>query len=375
MRASPTMDFFATAAKGTEPALRDELRALRLRGVRADRGGVHFSGALRDGFRACLWSRVAVRVLTPLARFAARTGDELYEGVASVDWSPYLDPQRTLVVSSACKSSALTHTQYIAQRTKDAIVDRLRARDGARPSVDRADPDVHVFLHLVKDEATVYLDLAGEPLHRRGWRTAAREAPLKETLAAAVLLLAGYDGTTPLLDPMCGAGTLLIEGALLARGVAPGSFRERFGFERWKSHGDAEAREIRVLRDEARESVRAEGPEIFGSDIDPDALAVTRENAARASVLVRLSTRSLDDCHPPIDTGTLVTNPPYGVRIHGEGDVPADLGALVDRLAGFRVGILAGGPELVRHVRRRAEKALVLYNGDIECRLVRYAPE
>ena len=368
------MEFFATAAKGTEPALRDELRALRFRGVRADRGGVHFAGELRDGFRACLWSRVAVRILTPLARFPAPTGDALYEGASTIDWSPYLDAQRTLVVSSACKSSALTHTQFVAQRTKDAIVDRLRARDGARPSVDRDDADVHVFVHLVRDEACVYLDLAGEPLHRRGWRASAREAPLKETLAAAVLLLSGYDGSTDLLDPMCGAGTLVIEGAMIARRIAPGSFRARFGCERWKSHGDGEARELRVLRQEARDGVRPDGPEIFGSDIDPDAIAVTAENAARAGVTLRLAERSLDDCHPPIDEGTLVTNPPYGVRIHGEGDVPRDLAGLVDRLAGFRVGLLAGGPDLVRHVRRRAEKALVLYNGDLECRLVRYAP-
>jgi putative N6-adenine-specific DNA methylase len=207
---------FATAAKGTEAALRDELIELGFRGVRADRGGVHFDGPRREGYRACLWSRIAVRVLEPVTSFDCAGQAALYEGVAAHDFSDVLSPSHTLAVSAASRSSELSHTQYVAQRTKDAIVDRLRERFGERPDVERADPDVHVFVHLADDFATVYLDHAGAPLHQRGYRKGLAEAPLKETLAAAVLRLAGFEAEGPALDPMCGSGTVAIEAALLA---------------------------------------------------------------------------------------------------------------------------------------------------------------
>src|SRR4051812_25536897 len=175
----PEPRLFATAARGTEGALRDELRELGFQGVRADRGGVHFAGELAEGARACLELRTALRVLWRLDTFAAPSGEALYQGIAELDWAPYLSPQHTLAVRAVCRDSALTHSQFIAQKTKDAVVDQLRARWGARPSVDLGDPDLALFVHLVRDQASVYLDLAGESLHRRGYRTRAGEAPLK----------------------------------------------------------------------------------------------------------------------------------------------------------------------------------------------------
>jgi len=198
------LPFFATAAKGTEGALRDELRELRIPGVRADRGGVHFGRTWEDAWLACLHSRIAMRILAEVARFPAPSGESLYQGVRAVDWSAWLSPRHTLAVTANCRSGALTHTGFIAQKTKDAIVDPLRDRFGDRPSVDRKDPDLHVFVHLVRDEAVVYLDLAGESLHRRGYRSEHGEAPLKDTLAAAMLRLCGWDRASPLVDPMCG---------------------------------------------------------------------------------------------------------------------------------------------------------------------------
>ncbi len=167
----PPLPFFATAAKGTEGALRDELRELRLPGVRADRGGVHFAGDWPDAWRVCLHSRIALRVLAQVTRFPAPDERALYGGVRSVDWRPFLTPERTLAVSAVCRDSCLTHTGFLAQKTKDAVVDQMRGRLGSRPDVDRKDPDVSLFLHLRQDVATLYLDLAGESLHRRGWRT------------------------------------------------------------------------------------------------------------------------------------------------------------------------------------------------------------
>jgi putative N6-adenine-specific DNA methylase len=348
------MELFATAAKGTEPALRDELRELRFRGVRAARGGVHFSGPLDEGMRACIELRTAVRVLTELAAFDAPTGEALYEGAAGIDWAPYLSPAHTLAVRAACRSSALTHTQFIAQKTKDALVDQLRRRFGSRPSVDRDDPDVALFVHLVHDRATVYADLSGGALHRRGYRAQAVEAPLKETLAAAILRLAGWDRARPLIDPMCGSGTLALEAALWARDIAPGlSAGRRFGFERWACHDPPAARRA----------------------ADPAAVEIARANARTAGVQIDARRRPLRDLAPTSPPGQVVVNPPYGERLEVPAELYGELAAALGRLGGHRAAILAGTPEIERAMRSARiplERSLVVYNGPIECRLLSY---
>ncbi|HSO00575.1 MAG TPA: THUMP domain-containing protein [Candidatus Nanopelagicales bacterium] len=379
------MDFFATAAKGTEPAIRDELRELRFRGIRADRGGVHFHGPLDDGFRACLELRCAQRVLGELARFQAPTGDALYEGVTRIDWTPFLDPSRTLAVRAACKSSALTHTQFIAQKTKDAIVDQLRRKHGARPSVDRDDPDVGIFVHLARDQATVYIDLSGDSLHRRGWRGQAVEAPLKETLAAAILRLSAWDRARPLLDPMCGSGTFAIEGALWAQDIAPGLLGERegeprvFGFERWGCHDETAARRIDELRDRARARIKRQAPLILASDADPRAVEIARANVKAAGVRVDVRQARVQDLKPTQPPGHVVINPPYGERLPGSQELYRDMARALRRLAGHRVAVLAGAPEIERAMeqrlpepRARLDRSLAVWNGAIECRLLTY---
>jgi putative N6-adenine-specific DNA methylase len=363
---------FATAARGTEGAVRDELRELGFRGVRADRGGVHFGRSLDEGFRAALEMRCAIRILQRVAAFEAPDEGALYEGVRAVDWRPWLTPKHTLAVRAFCRDSRLTHSQFIAQKTKDGVVDQLRAVLGARPSVDLDDPDVTLFVHLVRDHATVYLDLSGGSLHRRGWRARALDAPLKESLAAAILRLSGWDRERPLVDPMCGSGTIAIEAALWARRVAPGLARERFGFERWACHDEAAARRMAELREAARAKIRKECPPIRGCDIDLGALSIARENAAAAGVTVSFRRASVRDLAPTTPPGVVVTNPPYGERLEVPEEVFFDLGRAVGRLSGHRVAILAGAPSVVQHIRVRPEKSLVVYNGDIECRLITY---
>lgn len=363
------MRFFAAAAKGTEGALRDELRELGLQKVRADRGGVHFEGPLADGFRACFESRIAMRVQTPLASFEAPSGDALYEGVRGVDWSPWLTERHTLAVSASCRSSALTHTQFIAQRTKDAIVDQLRERHGARPSVDLEDPDVRIFVHLVDDQATVYLDLSGDPLYQRGYRVAGVEAPLKETLAAAVLRLSGWDRRAPLVDPMCGSGTFILEAALWAANVPAGALRARFGFERWASHGLEERRAMAWMRVEARERKPPPAPFLLGSDLDERSVEIARESAAKAGVRASWFHRPLSELRPLRQPGWLVTNPPYGQRLALQPGLVAELGTVARTLRGSRVVVLAAGEEWARVFPFRPEQAWTLYNGDIACRL------
>src|SRR5262245_45600845 len=317
------MRFFATAAKGTEPALRDELRELRFGGVRADRGGVHFDGDENEAWRACLWSRVAIRVLSPLATFPVPDERAYYEAVHAVELDHVLTPKQTLVVSSACRSSRITHTEYLNQLTKDAVVDRIRERHGARPSVDKQDPDVHLFVHLVKDEATLYLDLAGEPLHRRGYRARSAEAPLKESLAAAVLRYSGWDRESPFVDPMCGSGTLAVEAALWAKNVAPGLSRHRFGFERWASFDDGAKKAMAALRESARSAVRDANPPVFGRDASERALTQARTAARNAKVEVSLEVGPLGDFEGAA-AGAVVSNPPYGKRLERALDLPRE---------------------------------------------------
>ncbi len=367
------MKFFATAAKGTEPALRDELRELQLPGVRADRGGVHFEGEAIAAYRACLWSRVALRVLSPLATFEAPDEAGVYEGVHAVDLDAVLDPTRTLVVTAACRSSRLTHSGYLCQLTKDAVVDRIRTRRGARPSVDKRDADVHLFLHLAKDVGTLYLDFAGHSLHERGLRMPGAEAPLRETLAAAVVRYSGWDRESPFVDPACGSGTLLLEAGLWARRVAPGLSREHFGFERWVGFGDAERRRLDELKAEARALERPSAPPLIGRDVAEDALALARQSARRANVSLRLEVGALGDAEIA-DAGAVVANPPYGRRLARPAELGRDLARLVDRHAQAHVALLLAEDQPLARTRRRPEPPRSLFNGDIPCVLRTWSP-
>jgi putative N6-adenine-specific DNA methylase len=366
--------FFATAAKGTEGALRDELRELRLPAVKAERGGVRFGGTLVDAYRACIGSRIAVRVLQEVGRFPCTDGDTLYAGVReSYQWAEVLDVRRTLAVTSAVKNSKLTHSAFVAQRTKDAVVDQLREKLGARPDVDKSDPDVAIFVHLVKDEATVYLDVSGDSLHRRGWRAKGRDAPLKETLAASILRLAGWDRARPLADPMCGSGTLAIEGAQWARRIAPGLARECFGGERWVSHDATAANELDAVREAFRASIlpARDAPEILAADLDARAVAQTKENARLAGVPeIHVVQQDISALGPAEPAGHIVVNPPYGIRL-AAGDALIEQMAYTFRtLPGHRVSAICADDELARALRPlRPSQEHALWNGDLECRL------
>src|SRR6266568_1930697 len=324
------MHFFATCAKGTEGALRRELVALKLRHVKGDRGGVTFDGELAAGMRACLHSRVAMRVLLELSRFPAADNAQLYDGVRALDWSAWLTARTTLAVEATVRDSAITHSGFAALKVKDAVVDALRDRLGARPDVDPKDPDVSIVLHLAGDQATLSLDLAGEPLHKRGYRAGMTPAPLKETLAAAMLALGGVERERPFIDPMCGSGTLAIEQALAARGLAPGLSRP-FGFQRWPAYrGQLQSLWDR-MKEEARHSAlpRAPAP-IVARDLFTKALDAARRNAAAAGVLEDIR----------FEKGDVRTSPAGGSR-DGEGDRPPPANA---RRVGERGGKTAAPP-------------------------------
>ncbi len=373
--------FFATAPKGMEPLLADELTAMGAANVQVARAGVSFEGDLSQAYRACLWSRTASRVLLPLATFSAPDADALYKGIKSIDWSRHLEPSGTLAVDFSSTESAISHTHFGALKAKDAIVDQFRERTGQRPSVERQEPDVRVNVYVNRDQASVSIDLSGESLHRRGWRQTGTEAPLKENLADAVLLLAQWPRRAkegqPLLDPMCGSGSLPIEAALIALDVAPGLARRHYGFLRWKGHRPelwgpllAEARQ----RD-GRGKVKL--PPIVGYDLDPRAVRIALGNAERAGLqgVVHFEKRELGEADPVGDKpGILVANPPYGERL-GEVELLAPLyrrigDSLKQRFPHWTGYVLTGNLELSKEIGLRATRRHVLFNGAIECRLL-----
>ena len=379
------MRFFATCAKGTEGALRKELSALRLPAVRGDRGGVSFEGRLEAGMRACLQSRTAMRVLLELARFPAPSAEALYEGARTVAWDEWLTVRTTLAVEATVTSSAITHSGFAALKVKDAAVDALRDKLGARPDVDAKDPDVRIVLHLARDEAALSLDLAGEPLHRRGYRALSTDAPLKETLAAAILALGGVDPEAPFVDPMAGSGTLAIEHALRARRIAPGLSRA-FGFQRWPMYRGGPQSAWDRMKVEAREAIlpRAPAP-VLARDMHTKAIEAARRNVVAAGVAEDVAIERADarDLAPIAERGFIVTNPPYGERLmSGEEDPRVQqkklagfyrgLAEMLDRHSGWTAVLLSGNPLLERAIRLRAEVDHRLWNGPLEAHLLKY---
>ncbi len=378
------LDFFATCPKGIELLLADELRSLGAEAVRETRAGVSFAGTLATAYRACLWSRLANRVLLPLARVPASSPEALYAGVQTIAWQDHLAPDGTLAVDFTTSQSAITHSHYGALKVKDAIVDQMRDAHGIRPSVDTEKPDVRINIYLLRDEATISVDLSGESLHRRGYRAQAMEAPLKENLAAAILLraqwpvLAGAGG--PLVDLMCGSGTLLIEAAFIAADIAPGLRRTYFGFHQWRQHDQSLWTKLLAEANTRREAGLAQLPPIHGYDHDPRAIRAAKENIVGADLANRISVtlRPLSECAPETElpVGLVVVNPPYGERLGEASELPAlyaDLGnALKNCYTGWRAAVFTGNPELGKHMGIRAHRMHVLYNGAIECKLLHF---
>jgi 23S rRNA (guanine2445-N2)-methyltransferase / 23S rRNA (guanine2069-N7)-methyltransferase len=316
------MQFFASCPPGVADLTAAEMRAAGATQTSEFKLGVQFEGTLETAYRACLWSRTASRILLPLATFAAPDADALYQGVKQIDWSSHIGPRATLAVEFAGAAPGITHTHFGALKTKDAIVDRLREQSGERPSIEVERPSVRVDVRLDRERVTVSLDLSGESLHRRAYRARGVAAPLKENLAAAILMRSGWpamaEAGAALLDPLCGSGTLVIEAALMARDVAPGSLRSYFGFLGWAGHDRAlwsrlldEARERREAQSAAKLALR-------GFDRDAHAVRAAIENVERAKLrgVVHIERRELHELTNDLGpVGLLVTNPPYGERI------------------------------------------------------------
>ncbi len=352
---------------------------LRIGSPKGDTGGVWFEGPIAMALGVCLHARVAVRVLMELATFDTADADSLYRGARGVAWTDWLTQKTTLAVHASVRdNAALTHSGFAALKVKDAVVDALRDKLGARPDVAPKDPDVSIVLHVAGSRAGLFLDLAGEALHRRGYRVAMTDAPLKETLAAAVLSLGGVALDLPFVDPMAGSGTLAIEQAMAARGIAPG-LRRRFGFQPWPIYaGDLQTTWTRL---HAEATARAAAPPsdlppIIAADADRAAVDAARRNATAAGVADAITFQVADVAAlaPPGPPGTICTNPPYGERL-----AERDLGALYRRIAvafarlpGWAVVMLSGNPLLGHEMGTKPRISHRLYNGPLEVRLFRW---
>jgi len=374
--------WIATAPVGAASVLAEELAQFGAEDIRERSHDVKFQGTLEVGYRACLWSRTATRVYLSLGSIDATSSKSVYEAVKRIDWREHVAPGATLACDCSGGNESIRHTIYGSQLLKDAVCDNLRESTGERPNIKPERPDVLLHLHVEGPTALVSLDFSGESLHRRGYRSEGGRAPLKENVAAAVLLRAGWpqiaNAGGTLLDPMCGSGTFLTEGALIAADAAPAIDREYFGFLKWHGH-DAELWARLRAEALARRSARVARRCIVGSDIDSEAVRMAIANADQAGVAewLHVEKRALSDVpRPRGETGLIVANPPYGERIGAESGLPelySELGAVLrDRFQGWQAAILTGNPPLARNLGIYAKRTHRVFNGTIECRLLRF---
>jgi 23S rRNA (guanine2445-N2)-methyltransferase / 23S rRNA (guanine2069-N7)-methyltransferase len=376
------LDWLATCPKGMEQLLSDELLALGATEVKQTVAAVHFQGELKIAYKACLWSRIANRVLMPLASFRLDTVEDLYENAVEIPWEDHLLAQNSIAIDFIGTSKLIDNSMYGAQLLKDAIVDRIRRIEGGRPSVDAKSPDIRIQARLHKGQVAVSLDISGESLHRRGYRTGQGSAPLKENLACAILLRSGWPAIAKqggaLIDPMCGSGTILIEAALMAADIAPALNRETFGFTHWLKH-DEPLWET-VLAD--AEQRKTQGLENFDLDIrgydgNSRMLDVTVANIENAGLdeHIRIAHKPLDQFgKATAETGLLVTNPPYGARM-GEVEqlIPLyeKLGVVLQKnFTEWRAAIYTGNLDLARELDLSPSKQYSLFNGSIACKVL-----
>ncbi|MFC3607078.1 bifunctional 23S rRNA (guanine(2069)-N(7))-methyltransferase RlmK/23S rRNA (guanine(2445)-N(2))-methyltransferase RlmL [Stutzerimonas tarimensis] len=384
-----TLQLILTCPKGLESLLRDEAAALGLQESREHPAAVSGVADLEVGYRLCLWSRLANRVLLVLSRFPVDSPDALYAGVAAIDWHDHLDSRGTLAVEFSGQGAGIDNTHFGALKVKDAIVDSLRDENGGRPGIDKLNPDVRIHVRIDRGEAVVSLDLSGHSLHQRGYRLQQGAAPLKENLAAAVLIRAGWPAIAAqggaLTDPMCGVGTFLVEAALMAADIAPNLRRERWGFSGWLGHVPAVwSRLLFEAQARAAAGLAKEPLWIRGYEADPRLIQPARNNIERAGLAewVRVYQGELATFEPRTDRnqkGLVICNPPYGERLGDEASLLYLYQHLGERLRqaclGWQAAVFTGAPELGKRMGLRSHKQYAMWNGALPCKLLLFRVE
>jgi putative N6-adenine-specific DNA methylase len=370
-------EFFASTPKGLVEVLEKELLDLNLKVLERTAGGVFFEANWEGAYKANLHSRVASRILKPVLDFTAYQPEELYSQIQRHDFTKYIKPHQTIAIDATVKECKMHDQRFVAMKVKDAIVDQFRAKAGVRPDVDNIQADLRIHVRAMKNHFMVALDLSGDSLFKRGYRRDVGEAPLKENLAAGLLMLTEWDRKTPLVDFMCGSGTFLIEGAMMALNIAPGLERTRFGFQNWLNY---EEDVWQKLVEEAMDNELSDLDfKLYGYDIDRKIITVAKENAKRAGVdhVIEFKREPVATVEPPAPNGVAVVNPPYGARIGDEDnlrDVYRDLGfTLKHRFKGWDCWILSGNKDLIMDLKLKSTRKHFVFNGNIECRWLKYS--
>ncbi len=380
----PTYSLFATTPKAMETILSDELQTLGINNIKATLAGVAFQGNLETAYRACLWSRTANRILLVLSSFEVKSQQDLYDGVQKIDWFEHINPEDSFAVSFSAKNSeAINNTHFGALKVKDAIVDQMREKFQTRPSINTEQPNIRINVYLNGEIAQLSLDLSGASLHRRGYRDVNIKAPMKENLAAAMLLRSGWPQIAKqqgsLIDPMCGSGTLLLEGAMIAADYAPGLLRDYFGFTGWKKHDAQCWKKLRAEAEQRKKVGLEKLPVIVGFDQNRHTVNTALAHIANAGLQhkIHVERRDIEDAEPADSwkPGLLICNPPYGERL-GDEQETAELykkfgDSLKAHFIGWKAAMIISNPELGFRLGIRSQKPITLFNGALECKLLR----
>ncbi|NUN04872.1 MAG: RNA methyltransferase [Bdellovibrio sp.] len=370
-------EFFASTARGLVEPLEKELKDLGLKVTDKYIGGVFFESNWEGCYKANLHSRLASRILKPVLDFTAYQPEELYNQILRHDFTKYIKPTQTISIDASVTESMMRDQRYVAMKVKDAIVDQFRDKFGVRPDVDNENPSLRIHVRAIKNQFNVAIDTSGDSLFKRGYRKEVGEAPLKENLAAGLIMVTEWDKQSPLVDFMCGSGTFLIEAAMMAKNIAPGISRKRFGFQNWLNY-EPEAWD-KVVQ-EAMDAEIEELPfKFYGFDIDRKVLNNAKDNAKRAGVddVIEFKKEPVATVEPPVEKGMIIINPPYGARIGDEDnlrDVYRDLSfTLKHRFKGWDAWILSGNKELIADLKLKSTRKHFVFNGNIECRFLKYS--
>ncbi|MFP4058955.1 MAG: THUMP domain-containing class I SAM-dependent RNA methyltransferase [Bacteroidota bacterium] len=368
-------DMVARTFQGLETILAAELEQLKVENIRIRKRAVQFTGDSKALYKTNYCCRTALNILVPIHEFTATGPETLYNYLLKFQWDQFMDIKKSFLVKVTINSKYFKHSQYVVHKIKDAISDYFTRKTMLRPSVDRINPDIVFNLHVSHDKCTLSLDSSGEPLFKRGYRVESGEAPLNEILAAGMVLISGWDGTGDLFDLMCGSGTILAEAGLIGMNVAPGSFRQNFGFMKWK---DYDPDQFDIIKEESEKKIN-NNPSftLHGNDIHRHVIRKAQKNMNRAGLakFVKLSTGSAFDFIPKVQHGKLIMNPPYGERLKDD-DVHflyRQIGtALKTHFTGFEAWLLSSNKDAIKHVGLKPSFNTVLYNGPLECKFLKY---
>jgi putative N6-adenine-specific DNA methylase len=367
--------FTAKTLAGMEEILQKELDSLGAVNTQILKRAVSFEGDMAMLYRANYCCRTALRILKPILVFPITKQEELYNNITKIPWEEYIGNENTLAVDAVNMTSVFTNSQYVALKTKDAIVDRFREKTGSRPSVELENPDLRINIHLYKETCTVSLDSSGSSLHKRGYRHITGPAPLNEVLAAGLIRLSAWDKTIPLYDPMCGSGTILIEANMFARNIPAGYFRPVFGFEKWT---DFDPGLWKKIREEENEKIKESKIGIFGSDISSRAIAIARENIGftKFQKQIHMEVAAFEDTMPKSASGMIICNPPYDERLQMD-DIISFYRSIGDVLKkkykGFEAWIISSDQKALKFIGLHPSKKITVFNGPLECRFVRFS--